>query len=173
MNWNVKRDGPMVTHCFNFRWLEDFLWALSPNLLGRFSFELSRNGVEAGDLEVGRDPSLIEPDPTNRESQGIGIQKGRRLISNDAEDELLYICLIKRKGNQWRLKHAKVYRSSDVKSPEMQEGEDGIVSRNMDKLLFFALREKLMRSSKGTGWFNPLVITELKFWEVRLSPSFL
>jgi hypothetical protein len=167
MNWNVKRDGLMVTHCFNFRWLEDFLWALVPNLLARFSFESSGNGGEAGDLEVGRDPSLVEPDPTNRESQGIGTRKGRRLISDDTQDEVLYICLINRKGNQWRLRHAKVYRSSDIKSPEMQEGEDGIISRNMDKVLFLALREKLMRS-----WFNPLVITGLEFWEVRLSPSF-
>lgn len=151
----------MVTHCFNLRWLEDLLWALAPNMLGRFSFESSGNGAESGDLEAGRGPDRVEPapSPTDRGSQGIGTQKVRRLISDDAEKEMVYICLFKRTSNEWRLRHAKINRSSLVKISEVQEAVDGIDSQNMDKALFLALRERVVGRWKGTRWFNPMVIT--------------
>jgi hypothetical protein len=169
MDWHVKRDGPMVTHCFNLRWLEDLLWALAPNILDRFSFESSGNGAEAGDLEAGRSPDPVEPapSPTDRGSQVIGTQKFRRLISDNAENEMVYICLFERTSKEWRLKHAKINRSSHVKISQVQEAVDGFDSQNMDKALFLALRERIVGSWKGINWFNPMVIKGLEFWEVR------
>jgi hypothetical protein len=173
MDWKVERDGPMVTHCFNLQWLENLLWVLAPNLLGRFSFELPSIGTESEDLEAGRDSNLPQSmsSPTNKGQEGVETQMGRHstVIDADAERDLVYVCFFNRKNNNWRLKHAKVYRSSNIKLSVTQEGEGKKINQNMDKALFLALRERLVGVLKGAGWFSPLVITGLEFWEVRPS----
>jgi hypothetical protein len=162
----------MVTHCFGLQWLEDLLWVLAPGLLNRFSFEIPSKGMESEDLEAGRDSNLPKPisNSTNRGQQCFITQMdGQGAVDDaDAKRDLVYVCLFNRKGNDdWRLKHAKVYRNCNIKAPETSETEDSKVTQNMDKALFLALRERLVKGLKGTGWFSPLVITGLEFWEVR------
>jgi hypothetical protein len=182
MDWNVKRDGPMVTHYFKSDWLENLLWTLTPSLLGRLSFESSSNQTEAGDLEACSDPHLSQsiPDLANQGKQDIRTKKGHRLSLKDAEEnELVFICLFNRRSSSWRLCYAKVRRSSKVQSSWAQERQNRAVnentdieSQNMDKALFLALREKLLgkRASQvwnWTRWISPMEISALEFWEVR------
>ncbi|KAE9367293.1 hypothetical protein N431DRAFT_513570 [Stipitochalara longipes BDJ] len=172
MNWNVKRDGPKVTHCFKLQWLENLLWVLAPNLLDRFSFELRGMGTESEDLEAGGGLTSQQPElnPPARSHQDPVRQIGINLTIDeaDAKRDLVYVCLVNRESNNWRLKHAKVYRSLNIKTLETQEAEARGVTQNMDKALFLALRERLVRRLKGNSWFSPLTITGLEFWEFKL-----
>jgi hypothetical protein len=185
MDWNIKRDGPMVNQFIKSDWLENLLWTLAPSLLGRFPSELSSNQAE-GDLEAGRDlPSAQSvPDSANQAEQDIQTKKVHRSNLKDPEDnELVFICLFNRRSRSWRLCHAKVRRSSKAQSSGVHESQDWtasesidtesqVCSQNMDKALFLALRDKLLgeRLSKMWNWirwFSPIEISGLEFWEVR------
>jgi len=170
MNWNVQRDGWRVLRLFALPkadWIENLVWAVAPGLLGQFSFELRRDSTEVRDVEANGDwgISRVLPESSQPANPDLDIEvgKSRTFISDGSHD--IYICLYKRKGNFWRLRHAKLLRqpganfSAQVEeSPHRTSGtttiESGIelqsesadTSRgtNMNRVLFNALRAKIL-----------------------------
>jgi hypothetical protein len=123
---------------------------------------------------------------------------GTRPISSTTRiTDPIYVCLYKRKGGFWRLRHAKLPRFGTKSQPRGNNTiELPAYSRNMNKVLFLALREKLLRKRssrasdkewsaslrqwklkiggclrRSTHWllqlFNPISISGFEFWEVR------
>ena len=210
MDWNVQRDGPMVTHPFTSKWLEDLIWTLAPGLLGRFSWETSTISTNSSDLEAGggsrfgrtisgssgRSSDLSSGGFDGSPAQEMDI--GTRPISSTTRiTDPIYVCLYKRKSGFWRLRHAKLPQFGTKSQPLGNNTmELPAYSLNMNKVLFLALREKLLRKRssrtsdrewsaslrqwklkiggclrRSTHWllqlFNPISISGFEFWEVR------
>jgi hypothetical protein len=193
MNWNVRKDGPMVLHYFKSAWIENLVWTLSPGFLGRFSFEDPTTSGDISDLEAHGVPRQQRIVPTSSVSPSQDTDGETRPVILTAEVlEPVYICLYRRKDDFWRLQHARVRRDmSDVQGLDRGSVPGASIelstySPNKDRLLFLALREKLLRkrpsqaSLKGwkstiralgrwlSGLFKPVLISRLELWEVRI-----
>ena len=209
----------MVKHLFTSKWFEDLVWTLAPGLLGRFSWETSTISANSSDLEAGGSLGLRSTtsrsserstDPSSGGSDSLPVQETdietRLMSSTIAITDPIYICLYKRKGGFWRLRHAKLPRFGTNSQPQgVVQGNNTTqpptYSLNMNRVLFLALREKILRARssrtskrecstsvwqwnlkirgylrRSTYWllqfFNPISISGLEFWEVRCPISY-
>jgi hypothetical protein len=190
MNWDVSRDGPMNTHYFKSYWLENLFWSVAPGFLGRFVRESSPNWRGVRDIEASgmSDSGQESSAPQDLAGQEVHIDEGsngnNKTFKEDDNNEAVFICLMDKRSNSWRLSHAKVRRTGKSEARATREGQREIVedenNRNeespnlsgMDKSLFQALRQKLLRRqiSFAWRWLTPKKLSGIEFWEVRLCP---
>lgn len=190
MNWNVQRDGPMVTRYFKFEWIENLVWAVAPSLLPWFTWELTPNSTEAQDLEANTDLGVQRGLSESSRQPSLGadvdtdVANSRTQITGGSPP--IYICLYKRKGGFWRLRHAKVRRQPGVSLFQAQESQpringtttmgsgielssvpaDTLNGPNMNRELFNTLREKILGTSpsKAISWELNSFIRSWRLW---------
>jgi hypothetical protein len=188
MDWDESRDGPIRTQYTESYWIENLLWALAPNSLSNFIWGNTGNEHEARDLEDGHGPNLEQRSsapvgsPTRNSQFVEDVNASAADLEVEDENDKVFICLVEKasssgRPSNWRLTHAKMNRKSRS-SAQLDIPAGSIVSENtlanpqgMDKALFQALREKLLRRQKSRSWrwLLPKMISAFEFWEVSKS----